>query len=131
MACLSWSIQRIIFAEALTKPKLEGYVSTKYIFDLIAGSKTMQLILNKNPVGVDGWTVSHDEDDCLLASGGVVDSHVESRLICHTGPSTNLPVVILLEASWDSDLHATGDARCEVLESKCPAQWEWRLTSKS
>jgi hypothetical protein len=101
---------------------------TAYVFDLTGDGKSLKLKLTKD-LFPDTWR-DQNPPSCLVVPGGNVDSSQANKLICHTGPDQNEPVITLNGASWGSAVGDSGDAHCDQCDVGCPNDWNWVLSSK-
>ena len=81
----------------------------------------------ENPtVGFASWSVDPINAECPIVSGGDRVIERDAELICRNTPSD---IIILLGASFDSEIGATGAGK--LLESACSEDgWTWLLDSK-
>lgn len=71
------------------------------------------------------WDAIEHAEKLVVTSGGV-DTSQSDRMICHSGPLQNVPVVTLRGASFDSKEGDEGDATCDLCQ-QTPGPQRWRL----
>ena len=102
-------------------------MSTTYVFQVTpCGAR---LALEHNLIMPDTWTDTAAAPT-LIVAGGFVDSSQPGRIICHSGPDDNAPVVTLIGATWDSQVGESGAATCDLCQNT-PNSQTWLLASIS
>jgi|SRR5947209_5276223 len=107
-------------------------MSTTYTFDLTDDSrdKTLKMKLTRNIVFPDEWEDANPGNNCLIIPSGNVDSSAANKVICHSGPPNNAPIMTFNGFHWDKDPGATGDAVCDGCDVGCSNAWTWVLSKK-
>ena len=102
-------------------------MSTTYRFSVQPCGADLQL--EHNLLMPNTWTDKAGSGNLVVGSGNV-DASQAGRLICHSGPPDNSPVLTLLGASWDSKVGDRGNATCDMCNGTPDAQ-SWTVTSKA
>ena len=89
--------------------------------------RTLKLKVTKNILFPHEWVDLDPGDNCLLVGRGIADDSKDDKVICHTGPPDNAPIMTFKEFHWNRKVGDTGGAVCDGCDSGCSPDWQWTL----